>query len=501
MDFVKSFDLLGKEAKQIACIEIDGAPTTSTIGAVGVLGMDTKTGDLYTCTAVSSGAYTWVKLISSDEVDAKIAKAQLGGGEVDLSEYAKKTDLEDYATQTYVQEEIAKIPTADVDLSDYALKTDLEGYAKTTDIPSLDGYAKTTDIPNLTDYATQTYVNEAIAALGTGVQQIVFSISNRTYIVAVDTTWQQFATANSAFSYNETANTVSHKTHGTVRYSDAYGTNGEPVRPEEEISSEVFYIFENLSPGGTPNPTNTSAQIGDEIYSVPIGSTWQYLVDSNLFIKSNGYIKHKTNGLYVWYKNGAQVKATDTIVAGANHYVYVGGNQSTTTYITFTVGEDVHNVSTGTTWAVWADNGCPYNLYDDGGRISLNAIGGEPYIVDSVVEDYVAIEASIKNNGEYFIGTLEDIGGGDSGDTEDKEYVSLKGNVLAEYPGAGVVWGDFIDRLSNASDFRGEQRPGDSTGHTYVYYDGTYGEGYVKYGTNYVSMGDEVKAYDYGLSN
>ena len=36
-----------------------GAPTTATAGAVGTLYMDTDTGNLYKCTAVAGGAYTW----------------------------------------------------------------------------------------------------------------------------------------------------------------------------------------------------------------------------------------------------------------------------------------------------------------------------------------------------------------------------------------------------------------------------------------------------------
>jgi hypothetical protein len=37
-----------------------GAPTTATAGAVGSLYMDTDTGDMYKCTAVEAGVYTWV---------------------------------------------------------------------------------------------------------------------------------------------------------------------------------------------------------------------------------------------------------------------------------------------------------------------------------------------------------------------------------------------------------------------------------------------------------
>lgn len=47
MNYVESFNLLGIDAKQIPCIKGEGAPTTSTEGAVGCFYMDTLTGDIY----------------------------------------------------------------------------------------------------------------------------------------------------------------------------------------------------------------------------------------------------------------------------------------------------------------------------------------------------------------------------------------------------------------------------------------------------------------------
>lgn len=59
MNYVKSFNLLGVEAQQIPCITGEGAPTTSTEGAVGCLYMDTTNGDIYKCTVVDGEKYTW----------------------------------------------------------------------------------------------------------------------------------------------------------------------------------------------------------------------------------------------------------------------------------------------------------------------------------------------------------------------------------------------------------------------------------------------------------
>lgn len=104
----------------------------------------------------------------------KIAQwdAAAGGSSIDLSDYAKKTDLESYATTEYVNTEIGKIQIPDV--SKYLTSDDLVGYAKISDIPtnyltaipeeyvtdeeltakgyltehqSLDEYAKTSDLP------------------------------------------------------------------------------------------------------------------------------------------------------------------------------------------------------------------------------------------------------------------------------------------------------------------------------------------------------------------
>jgi lysophospholipase L1-like esterase len=80
MNFVKSFNLLDIEAKQTSCIELHGAPTTSTEGAVGLLGMDvdSESHNLYKCVSVEDGIYVWEPVISTGDfatesyVDAKI---------------------------------------------------------------------------------------------------------------------------------------------------------------------------------------------------------------------------------------------------------------------------------------------------------------------------------------------------------------------------------------------------------------------------------------------
>lgn len=71
MNYVESFKLFGTEAMQIPCIKGDGAPTTSTQGAVGCLYMDTssKSKGLYKCVDVTEGVYTWEPCASGGTIE------------------------------------------------------------------------------------------------------------------------------------------------------------------------------------------------------------------------------------------------------------------------------------------------------------------------------------------------------------------------------------------------------------------------------------------------
>lgn len=72
--------IINGEVFQIAVNQTgQGEPNEKTVGAVGVLYMDTDTGDFYKCTSEKNGTYIWEKLAS--------------GNNSDLSEYVKKTEL------------------------------------------------------------------------------------------------------------------------------------------------------------------------------------------------------------------------------------------------------------------------------------------------------------------------------------------------------------------------------------------------------------------------
>ena len=93
--------------------------------------------------------------------------------EVDAAIQNVEVDLTGYATETYVDEAIDKIPQPD--LSPYALKTELpevttkvsavendKGYL--TEHQNLSAYALKSEVPSIEGLATETYVDEAIAA-------------------------------------------------------------------------------------------------------------------------------------------------------------------------------------------------------------------------------------------------------------------------------------------------------------------------------------------------
>ena len=84
-------------------------------------------------------------------VTNKIAEASLSGGEVDLSEYATKDELNTKAniSHTHTVSEITNlvIPTVDVDKN--YVDTQLATKANIEDIPNLDGYALKSEIPTV----------------------------------------------------------------------------------------------------------------------------------------------------------------------------------------------------------------------------------------------------------------------------------------------------------------------------------------------------------------
>lgn len=153
---------------------------------------------------------------TKDETDSLIDTAVQN---IDLSSYATKVELENYDTSEQVDAKINAIEIPEVDLSDYAKKSDipdvsgfitqipseyvtetelnakgyltehqsLEGYAKTTDIPDVSGFALKSEIPSTDGLATEEYVNNAIANIETpeGIQHI--TITDATELLNLET--------------------------------------------------------------------------------------------------------------------------------------------------------------------------------------------------------------------------------------------------------------------------------------------------------------------------
>lgn len=163
---------------------------------------------------------TWVRQLINDtefdlsnyftksEVLAKIAEAQLDGGDVDLSGYATitfvnnelstkadRSELTSYATRTWVTSQINAIPQVDltsyatkayvnsqigtIDLTSYATRAwvtsqltnqtvDLSDYYNKSQVDNLlSNKANRSEIPSLVGLASETYVNNAIANIPT----------------------------------------------------------------------------------------------------------------------------------------------------------------------------------------------------------------------------------------------------------------------------------------------------------------------------------------------
>ena len=98
---------------------------------------------------------------TKEYVTDAINNAQLGGdgSSVDLSIYAKKSDLDSKANTNHTH--------TMSDITDYT-EPDLSSYAMKTDIPSLNGYALKTEIPSIDGLATTEYVDNAIANVPSG---------------------------------------------------------------------------------------------------------------------------------------------------------------------------------------------------------------------------------------------------------------------------------------------------------------------------------------------
>lgn len=105
MNYAEYLNLSGETVKEIPCILGKGAPTSSTAAAVGMLYMDTVTGDVYKCTAVSGDMFTWV--------------AFRGGGNVELAQSLEGNDEDKAPSVKAVNEKLADFVVQQHEDGDY----------------------------------------------------------------------------------------------------------------------------------------------------------------------------------------------------------------------------------------------------------------------------------------------------------------------------------------------------------------------------------------------
>jgi hypothetical protein len=172
MNYVDHFNLFGIDAKQIPCDTGEGAPTTTTVGAVGCFYMDTLTGDVYKCVSVNGGVYGWelfgsgspdaVKYTSQELTEEQKAQARenigaAGEGEVNVD--VVKTEL-----QSEIAVERARITN---------LATLTEG--------STTGDAELADIRVGYDGTTYASAGEAVREQASALNDIVGNIGARVF--------------------------------------------------------------------------------------------------------------------------------------------------------------------------------------------------------------------------------------------------------------------------------------------------------------------------------
>lgn len=328
--------------------------------------------------------------------------------QVDLSNYYTKTevdekvanvnvDLTGYATEQYVQEKIDAIP--DPDLSDYALKTDIPkkvsdftndaGYITSipdeyvtdaeldakgylTEHQSLSEYALKTEIPSIEGLATETYVNDAVAAVDVSDQLVDYAKSADVYTkTEVDNKTDALSSSISTNATNisslsntveglqSTVNSIDTSPRKTydVAYNDTEDPNvGENVFAFYEItnegqSGEYREIKKKFTiVGGSGGGTTSTLKIEYVTTSPVIVTVNDKVIIKYRFSGQDSSGDPVSDGVATW-KIGKQIISTGTAISGENTFDatdYIGiGTQKLTLSITDDAGSLVTK-----TWTV-----------------------------------------------------------------------------------------------------------------------------------------------------
>ena len=328
--------------------------------------------------------------------------------QVDLSNYYTKTevnekianvdvDLTGYATETYVQEQIDAIP--EPDLSDYALKTDipkkvsdltndagyitsipdeyvteaeLESKGYLTEHQDLSAYALKTEIPSIEGLATETYVNDAVAAVDVSNQLVDYAKSADVYTkTEVDNKTDALSSSIStnATNISSLSNTVeglqstvnSIDTSPRKTYDVAYNDTEDP-----DVGENVFAFYEITNEGqsgesreikkkftivgGSGGGTTSTLKIEYVTTSPVIVTVNDKVIIKYRFSGQDSSGDHVSDGVATW-KIGKQIISTGTAISGENTFDatdYIGiGTQKLTLSITDDAGSLVTK-----TWTV-----------------------------------------------------------------------------------------------------------------------------------------------------
>lgn len=348
----------------------------------------------------------WVQEIVQNVATA--VAEQIKNVQVDLGNYYTKTevdekvsnvnvDLTGYATETYVQEQIDAIP--EPDLSDYALKTDipknvsdftndaryitsipdeyvteaeLESKGYLTEHQDLSAYALKTEIPSIEGLATETYVDEAVAAVDVSDQLVDYAKSADVYTkTEVDNKTDALSSSIStnATNISSLSNTVeglqstvnSIDTSPRKTYDVAYNDTEDP-----DVGENVFAFYEITNEGQSGEYREIKKKftiVGGSGGGTTSTLKIEYVTTSPVIVTVNDkvIIKYRfsgqdssgdpvSDGVATW-KIGKQIISTGTAISGENTFDatdYIGiGTQKLTLSITDDAGSLVTK-----TWTV-----------------------------------------------------------------------------------------------------------------------------------------------------
>ena len=236
--------------------------------------------------------------------------------------------VDEVATKNYVAEEIAKAITGgEIDLNDYAKKTDLP--SKVSQLENDEGYLK--EHQSLDDYATKTYVGTQISlAMAELPKDIVTESSLDAKNYATKTYVDEAIAAGGGGGSGDLSAYAKKSELGAAAFSNNYNDlDNKPTIPEAYDDTEIRQMIAGKQPVGDyalkseiPTvPTNVSAFTNDAGYLTEHQSLNGYATEA--WVESQGFLKeHQSLAGYVreedisGFQTADQVQAAITTALG-----------------------------------------------------------------------------------------------------------------------------------------------------------------------------------------